>query len=297
MRNPIAKWGIVAVLFVLSIACTIPIPTTEPLTLLDPPADVYQSLGSDGAQAAEINLRMLSRQLTLRPDIYAELLNAHFHYNVAEWEPKIDQKTANGVTDISIRQGMGGQLTLGDSADDYINNWEIGLAPNIPVDLGVDLGTGAAQLDLGGLSLTGFSLTTGSSDAVLNFSDVNPEPMSRLRLTAGTGSLTASGLGNANFDQLSVFGGAGSIDLDFSGNWKRSALAHIRAGAGTIYVRVPSAIGVRVQVSGALNRVDTGAGFTKRGDNEYTNAAYGQAPLTLTIEITTGVGAIRLVSM
>jgi hypothetical protein len=282
-------------LFIVSLACAVPIPTTEPLTIIDPPAEEFHTLGPEGAQEATVRLRMLSDRLSVRPDNGAALLNAWFHYNVAEWEPDIDQTTRGEVTQVSIKQGLGSQIQLGKLDERYINEWNIGLARNIRMDVDIDLGSGIAQLDLGGLALKACSLTTGGADAVLNFAEHNPEPLGRLRLTTGTGKFVASGLGNANFDHLSVLGGAGTIDLDFSGAWRRSAVADVRAGAGKMFLRVPSSIGVRVTLSSPLSSVDT-LGFTQRSDKEYVNAAYGQAPLTLTINVTTGVGAISLIS-
>jgi hypothetical protein len=238
---------------------------------------------------------MLAGQLSARPDNGAALLNAWFRYNVAEWEPNLNQTTRGEVTQVSIKQGLGSQLKLGELDERYINAWNVGLARNVRMDLDIDLGSGIAQLDLGGLALNACSLTTGGADAVLNFAERNPEPLGRLRLTTGTGKFVASGLGNANFDHLSVLGGAGTIDLDFSGAWRRSAIADIRAGAGKMSLRAPSSVGVRVTLSSRLSSVDT-LGFTQRSDKEYVNAAYGQAPLTLTINVTTGVGTISLIS-
>ncbi len=290
-----SKWGLVMLLLVFALACAVPIPTTEPLTMLDPPVDEVQGLELGDAQEAEIRLRMLAERLVVRPDVGARLLNGRFHYNVAQWEPTITQNTGDNVARVSIKQGLGSQLQLGKLDEKYINEWTIGLARNVPLDLGIDLGSGSAQLDLGGLSLRDFSLTTGSADVVVNVSAPNPEPLGQIRLTTGTGKFVASGLGNSNFDHLSVFGGAGTIDLDFSGTWQRSAIVDITAGAGKINVRVPATLGVRVMLSSPLSSVDT-LGFTQRGDKEYVNEAYGHSPLTLTINIKTGVGSVSLIA-
>ena len=164
------------------------------------------------------------------------------------------------------------------------------------LDLGIDMGAGEASLDLTGLRLSGLSVTSGSTDLVLAFGAPNPEPLGRLQLTAGAGKVTATGLGHANFDQLAVLGGAGAVDLDFSGAFHRSAMADIKAGAGRVTVHVPSGIGVRVTLGGvSLGNVDV-TGFSKQADDVYVNDAYGQSPLTLTIKITTGVGSVSLIS-
>ncbi|MFP4395499.1 MAG: toast rack family protein [Anaerolineales bacterium] len=281
-------------LALLILACAVPIPTTEPLTVIEP-VDEVQTVDMDGAERAEVRLRMLADTLNVQPAEDVGLLRAHFHYNVAEWEPTIKQETEEQRTRVTINQGLGSQIQLGKS-DEYLNTWDIGLRRHVPLDLGVDLGRGELQMALGGLSLTRLGITTGGADLSLSFNAPNPETMSTLRITAGTGKCVASDLGNANFDRLNITGGAGNIDLDFGGTWQRSALADIKAGAGRITLRAPADLGVRVTfASTPLNTTDI-TGFTQQDDNVYVNAAYGQSPLTLTINLTTGVGALTLIS-
>ena len=140
-------------------------------------------------------------------------------------------------------------------------------------------------------------MTSGSTDLFVAFGLPNPQPLGALRLTTGTGTVVATGLGNANFDTLSVLGGTGKVDLDFSGSFHRSALADIKAGAGSVTVRVPAGLGVRVTVTGILpvGTVEM-VGFSEAGEDVYVNAAYGDAPLTLTVKLATGIGAISLIS-
>ena len=281
-------------LALLALACAVPIPTTEPLTVIEP-VDEVETVDMDGAERAEVRLRMLSDTLNVHAAEDVELLRANFHYNVAEWAPTIKQDTEEQRTRVTINQGLGSQIQLG-SSDEYVNIWDIGLRRNVPIDLGIDIGTGDVQMALGGLSLTRLAITNGGADLSLSFDAHNPEPMSMLRITAGTGKCIASDLGNANFDRLNIAGGAGSMDMDFGGTWQRSALADIKAGAGRITLRVPAQLGVRVTfASTPINTTDI-TGFTEQDDNVYVNAAYGQSPLTLTINLTTGVGALTLIS-
>lgn len=290
----IQRAALILGLTLIILACAVPIPTTEPLTMIEPVNEV-QTVEMDGAERAEVRLRMLSDTLNVHVAEDVGLLRAHFHYNVAEWAPEIKQTTENQRTRVTINQGLGSQIQLGKS-DEHINTWDIGLRRNVPIDLGVDLGAGDVQMALGGLALTRLGITTGGADLSLSFDAHNPEPMSTLRITAGTGKCIASKLGNANFDRLNLTGGAGSMDLDFGGTWQRSAIADIKAGAGRIALRAPASLGVRVTFASTPLRTTDITGFTEQDDNVYVNAAYGQSPLTLTINLTTGVGAITLIS-
>jgi hypothetical protein len=282
------------VLLVLS-GCMIPVPTVQPLTVIDP-VDEAQQVPLGDAQRATVRLRLLSRELVVRAGAGAALLSGRFRYNVAEWAPKVKQEIDGETLRVTVGQGLGSQIPLG-KHDEYANTWDIELARTVPLDLGVDMGTGTANLDLTGLALDKLSVTSGSTDLSVAFGLPNPQPLGSLKLTTATGKVVATGLGNANFDTLSVLGGTGPVDLDFSGSFHRSALADIKAGAGAVTVRVPANLGVRVTVTGVLpvGKVDL-VGFSEAGEDVYVNAAYGDAPLTLTVKITTGIGSISLIS-
>jgi len=281
------------VLLVLA-GCMIPVPTVEPLTVIDP-VDEVQQVPLGDAQRATVRLRLLSRELVVRAGDGAAL-SGRFRYNVAEWAPKIKQEIDGETLKVTVGQGLGSQIPLG-KHDEYANTWDIELARTVPLDLGVDMATGTANLDLTGLALDKLSVTSGSTDLSVAFGLLNPQPLGSLKLTTGTGTVVATGLGNANFDTLSVLGGTGKVDLDFSGSYHRSALAEIKAGAGAVTVRVPASLGARVTVTGIVpvGKVDL-VGFSEAGEDVYVNAAYGEAPLTLTVKIATGVGSISLIS-
>ena len=284
----------IALLLLLTLACevSVPIPTTQPLTVIDP-VTTRETFALEGATRARVRLRMLSGELTVSPADVGQPTWAEFSYNVQEWEPSITQSVTARAGSLTINQGIGSQITLG---GDYLNVWSIGLVQGLPLDLGLDLGAGIAEVELGGVSLSDFSLTVGSADATLSFAWPNPEPLGTLRVTAGAGDMTLTGLGNANMDRLTFTGGAGSVELDFGGEWTRSAVADIRAGVGRVTVRVPASLGVRVNFTGTpVSTVDT-QGFEAQGENTYVNAAYGASPLTLTLNVTSGIGLIRLIS-
>ncbi len=288
------RYGIVGVFLFLVLACTIPVPTTEPLTIIEPVQE-EQTVARGEAQQAEVHLRLLGDSLNVHPADSGDLLTASFHYNVKEWKPELKQNVQDQTAHVTISQGIGTQISLGKS-DQYINEWDVGLSPGIPVDLSVEIGYGKTQMDLGGLSLSKLSVLSGNAELALSFSAANPVPLSMLRLTSGNGKCVVSGLGNANFDRLSIIGGAGGMDLNFDGDWRRAALADIKAGAGRITIRVPATLGVRVQFSGtAVSPVET-TGFSEPQEHVYVNGAYGQAPLTLTINLTAGVGTVTLIS-
>ncbi len=288
-------WGtLVVVLAGLLTGCMIPIPTVEPLTVIDP-VDEVRTVESGGASRATVRLRLLLRSLTVRAADDVSLLRGRFRYNVAEWAPNVEEKTEGDRVSVTVGQGLGSQIPLGEHSE-LQNIWDVELGRGVPLDLTIDIGAGEAQLDLSGVPLSDLTVTSGNSDLALTFGSQNPQPLGTLKLTTGAGQLVASGLGNSNFDRVTVFGGAGTVDLDFSGTYQRSGVVDVKAGAGKVTIRVPGTIGVRVTLSGtAMTGVDT-VGFAEQGDDIYVNDAYGVAPLTLSIKVTTGLGSVSLVS-
>lgn len=275
--------------------CMVPIPTVQPLTKINL-VDETRTVARRGAERVAVHLRLLSKELTVRGANDIELLRGRFSYNVQEWVPKIRERVDDTTLNVTVDQGLGNQIPIG-KQDEYLNAWAIELAAGVPLDLDIDMGAGVADLDLTGLAVEKLAVTSGSTDLLLVFSAPNPRPLGDLTLTAGTGKMVATGLGYANFDTLSVFGGAGTVDLDFSGAFSRSAVANVRAGAGKIAIRVPGQVGVRVTFKDLLpiGAVET-VGFTESGDGVYVNGAYGQASETLTVKVTSGIGSISLIS-
>jgi hypothetical protein len=289
-----AKQSLLFLLVFLLVGCVIPIPTVQPLTKIDP-VEESAEVALDGASRATVRLRLLSEELTVQPSFDIGFFRGRFRYNVKEWSPKIDSETSGETLKLTVGQGLGSQIPIGKN-EEYDNAWDVNLAPGIPLDLGVEMGSGTADFDLSGLSLTRLALTTGATDVSVIFRSPNPEALSMLRVTAGTGKTMMTGLGYANFDQLNIIGGTGTVDLDFSGMMTRSALVDIKAGAGEFNLRIPEEIGSRVTIIGTPISTVTTTGFTEEVDNVYYNDAYGDATLTLIVKITTGVGKVSLIS-
>jgi hypothetical protein len=122
--------------------------------------------------------------------------------------------------------------------------WEVGLSPDVPIDLVIDVGSGSAMLDLIYLEITELEIDGGSGSTEL----ILPE---------------SSSLYTANID-----GGSGSFDIEFeSGAEVRAVMdigsgsfdvvigssadveARIDGGSGSINIDVPGDVGVRIVVS------------------------------------------------
>jgi hypothetical protein len=106
---------------------------------------------------------------------------------------------------------------------------------------------------------------------------------------AGSGDLQLAGLSLTGLD-ISL--GAGDYTIDLSGSWPRDLDVTIDAGATDIRLLLPSDVGARVWFEDGPHIIEA-AGMLKDGP-VYTNAAYGVSPVTLHINIESGIGIVNL---
>lgn len=130
--------------------------------------------------------------------------------------------------------------------------WAIGLSPDVPLDLHVDVGSGRATLELAELNLSGFDLSGGSGSAELTL-PASPQRYDAA-IDAGSGSSRLTVAAGAELD-LNVDVGSGSFTADLGRDVDVSL--ELKGGSGSTQINRPSDANVRVEVrdngSGSLN--------------------------------------------
>ena len=222
-----------------------------------------QAVELGGAQSVRVELEMGAGELDVAGGADG-LLEADFTYNVAEFKPEV--KYSGGT--LSVRQPhIEERASLWD-VDDYRYQWDLRLNSDVPIEMAIDLGAGKAALELGRLSLTRLGVKTGAGDVTIDLS--SSSSLTRLEVEMGTGQVT----------------------VDLTGNWQEDLDVDLTGGVGELIVRLPSSIGVRVDIEAGISGIDT-QGLTKDGDH-YVNDAYGKSGATLRIDIKAGIGSIKL---
>jgi hypothetical protein len=112
-------------------------------------------------------------------------------------------------------------------------------------------------------------------------------------LKSGIGGFDATGLGNLNFRDFEFEGGVGGANLDFSGDWKRSAEIRIQVGVGGVNLRLPREIGVRVEAEKHFLSGLHLEGFDQR-DSYYYSRNYDATQIRVTVRIDTGIGGLKI---
>lgn len=166
----------------------------------------------------------------------------------------------------------------------------VALTPDVPLDLDLKFGAVEATLELGGMRLRNVALRTGASESRVNFSKANPIRMDHLSIEVGAAELRVTGLANANIESLTVKGGVGDVQLDFTGRWRGDTTAKIELGLGALTLVLPRDVGVRVTKTSFLMGFDS-QGLVKRG-NAYYSTNWDSAQNKLTLDISGAFGSI-----
>lgn len=215
------------------------------------------------------------------------LYRMHLRYDEEHFEPIADlsgDRLRLGVESLgrSIRVGKreAGEL-------------ELELARGVPMDLDLEFGAVQADIDLAGLALTDLELSTGASESEVTVSEPNPVRMGTASFEAGAAEFRVSHLGNLNAERIEVDAGVGSITLGFEGRWQRDARVSIDMGLGSLELRVPEGLGVRLRKDSFLTSLDS-QGLIKRGD-VYESLDYDDADHRIDIDLDAAFGSVTVV--
>lgn len=209
---------------------------------------------------------------------------------------RYDEDRFEPVTDYSGRRlrlgvdAIGRNITVGRSRSGAM---ELELARGVPLDLDLNFGAVRADIDLGGLSLTGLSLSTGASESTIDVSEPNPLEMETAHVEAGATQFSMMGLGNLNADRIEIDAGVGEITLGLDGRWRRDSRLVIDVGVGSLELRVPEGLGIQLRKNSFLTALDS-EGLVKRGD-VYESPDFQDADRRVIIDLDAAFGRVSVV--
>lgn len=172
------------------------------------------------------------------------------------------------------------------------NRLEVRLGRGVPLMLDLEFGAVEADIELGGLSVADLEVSTGASETRLRFSRPNPVRMREAHFTVGAADFQATGLGHANVERVRLEGGVADMTLGFEGRWTHDVHLDVDLGLGSVTVRMPRDIGVRVDKETFLASVG-GERMNERGDSHYSNN-WDSARYKLTIDVDAAFGDIEI---
>jgi hypothetical protein len=228
-------------------------------------------------------------RLDVRPGAASTLYDVRLSYDAASGSPlyAYSPETRSlrvGTSRVSAR--LSGVRTHSD------DSLRVALTRAAPIDLSIELGAVEANIDLSGLRVDRLSLTSGASEATVRFDSANATPMRQLELQAGVAKLHALGLANANAEEVRVNAGVGSVELDFSGEMRSNMDLSLDVALGTVVLRVPAGVGLRMELTKTLTNV-TAPGL-HHDDGVWTSDNWATATHRLQIHARTTLGRLTI---
>ncbi len=236
-----------------------------------------------------VDIKYGAGHFSVRPAEDGLLYRMQLRYDDDDFKPLVD---FNGHR---LRLGVDqrGNSVHFKSDDDRGGEMQVGLARGVPMNVDLEFGAVRADLDLGGLSMTGLSLSTGASKSTLDISRPNKASMSNAEFNVGAADFTAQHLGNLDARHIDVSTGVGSVTLWFDGAWRQDATVSLSMGLGTMELRFPRGLGVRLHKDSFLTSLDS-QGLVKRGDSYYS-LDWDKASRKIDIDLDAAFGSVRVV--
>jgi len=242
----------------------------------------------EGEGPLAVDVRYMAGELDLRAAEAGMLYRMRLRYDENALEPIIE------VADDRLRLGVRGARDGIDFEHDADGGeMALELGPTVPIDLDLEFGAVRADLDLGGLSLTGFALTTGASETRLDVSRPNRTRMERARFGVGVADFEAHRLGNLRAERIDVTAGIGDVTIDLSGSWDRDGHVSVDMKLGEVEFVLPRGVGVRLIDRGSFLSSTRVEELVRRG-SDYYSENWDEAERRLTLEVDTTFGAVSV---
>lgn len=230
----------------------------------DPQKEMRKKIDAGSAKTIKTEINFIVGTLTLKPGS-GSLTEGIFRFSRSVWEPEIkyEEQSEEGRLIISSRDTRG-DMSYDDSDK---NAWDIAMNSDIPNDIRIRMTAGESNIDLEGCKLTRFDFKMAAGKSVIN-------------------------LRNTSVPEFYFSAAAGEAEIDLSGEWYNNLHAVIKGGVGELTVILPRNKGIDMNITGMIGDVEY-HDLEKRG-NYYRNSLLGKAAETLRIDITGGIGGVKI---
>lgn len=260
---------------------------------------------SDGVSRMDLRVEYAAGHLEIGPAEEGLLYQARLRYRGDSFRPLRSYELDDGAA--RVRLGLQGR----DGGEELHLDWrdlrdldlgeldegagdgrlDVGIGRSVPTTLEVRVGAAEAEMELGGLPLTGLSLETGASETTIRFDAPNPVEMDRMEIRSGAAEIELLELANAAAREIRVEGAVGDVTLDFTGAWRRDVEASVKLGLGSLHLRIPADVGVRLRKSSLLSSF-SGFGLERAEDDSYRSENWSEAEHRLELSVDAAFGSI-----
>ena len=278
MRNGIVRWVGVSLMMGLIAVEAVDAQSRRTVTM---------SRQVEDEQSVDVHVRYGAGHFSVGPAEPGILYRMQMEYDEDVFEPVAEYRGSSlriGTESIGRHVRLGRDRTAGEM--------KLELSRDVAMDLDMEFGAVRADIDLGGIPLTRLAISTGASQTLIDISEPNSETMSRASMEIGAADFTVRNLGNLNTREIEIDAGIGDIELDFSGDWRQDADVSVDMGLGSLVLRFPRGLGVRLEKDTFLTSLDS-EGLVKRGDMYYS-LDYDESEYQITVEVDAAFGSIRV---
>lgn len=260
---------------------------------------------ADGASRMDLRVEYAAGRLEIGPAEEGLLYQARLRYRGDSFRPLRSYELSDGTA--RVRLGLEGR----DRESDLDLNWRslknldlddldeemgdgrlaVGVGRTVPTSLEVTVGAAEVEMELGGLPLTGLRINTGASETTVRFDAPNPVEMERMEVRSGAAEMELLELANAGLGRMRVEGAVGDVTLDFTGEWRRDMDVTVKMGLGSLSLRIPADVGVRLRKSSLLSSF-SGFGLEKAEDGSYRSDNWSAARHRLELSVDAAFGSI-----
>lgn len=222
-------------------------------------SELTRSRGIAGEEALDVRVEYAAGRFEVRPAEIGRLYRVYLRYDENAIRPDVDYEDGRLVVDV---EGSTDRVRVGHDGGAHL---QLHLPRSVPTDLRMEFGAVRADMDLGGIPLTGLRLSTGASESTIRVSEANRASIERVQMEVGAAKFEARDLGNLNASRIDVEAAVGDVTLDFSGEWRNDARVSVSMGLGALSLHFPADVGIRVEKSGFLAPFNP-QGLEQRGD-------------------------------
>ena len=277
MHKGVSRWVWVALIIGLSLVDAAQAQNRRTVTM---------SRQVEDEQSLNVNVRYGAGRFSVGPAEAGILYHMQIEYDEDVFEPLAEYR---GSSLLIGTETVGRRFRFKDHES---GEMDLALSTEVAMDLNMDFGAVKADIDLGGIPLTRLEIETGASQTLIDISEPNPEVMSRAGMDVGAADFTVRNLGNLNTDLIDIDAGVGEIELVFTGEWRQDARVSVDMGLGSLVLRFPRGLGVRLARDTFLTSLDS-EGLVKRGDSYYS-LDYDEADYQVTVDVDAAFGSIRV---
>ncbi len=242
-------------------------------------------------QSLRVLLDFAGGDVTLRPAPE----NTLYHYELVYDAERASPLTLYDATTGTVRLGVEKirhNTFFASRAGTFSPTATVQLTQAIPVTIEGSITSGDTDIDLGGLTLKRLDLTTSAARMTIRFSAPTAGQCDGAIIRSHATETHLLQLGNSRCTSIRFESDAGPAVLDFSGDFPDSLRMSAEATLGTLMLRIPRSVGVRLVVDRWLAAIAQD-GFTRDG-NTWVSSTYATSTHRLDLDLKAAAGGVRI---